>query len=137
MKKSLLTIFMVLMMVLLCSCGADSNNDTNLLDNHEDISSGTASASVNSNQENEKTSHYEYTHSALEGCVIVSSDRLTGECIYKARCPVCGKTSSGQTSTYLKSGTFVSGATCQNVQCTNWGKHFDVKVGATAQLVDD
>ena len=137
MKKSILAIITVCIITLLCSCGADSNNDTNSVDNHDGIPSVTTSSSINNNQENAKTSHFEYTHSALEGCVIVSSNKLSGECIYKTKCRVCGKTSSGQTCTYLKSGTLNSGATCQNAQCTNWGKHFDVKIETTLQLIDD
>ena len=94
-------------------------------------------SSLENNQDNGNTSHNEYTHAALEGCEIISSDKLTGECVYKAKCPVCGKTNSGHTITYIKYGTLNSGATCENVQCSNWGKHFDVKISGTSQLVYD
>lgn len=137
MKKLLLAIIMVLIIAILCSCGADSNNNTtNSVSGYEEIQSETTSSSEN-NQTNNKSSHYEYTHSAIEGCVIVSSDKLTGECVYKTKCPICGKTNSVQTSACIKSGTLNSEATCTNAQCANWGKNFDVKIEVTAQLVDD
>lgn len=84
-----------------------------------------------------QSSHYEYTFSALEGCVIVESDKLSGRCVYKTKCPICGKTSYGTTTVYLSRGTYNSGTTCTNSNCTNWGKNFDVKLEATAQLVYD
>ena len=135
MKKTLIAIIMVMLITVLCSCGEKGETPSDSIGSDEKATS-TATSSVIA-QENEPSAHYEYTHAALEGCVIVKSDRLTGECVYKTKCPICGKTSSGTTSTYLKSGTLNSGATCSNAQCSNWGKHFDVKIETTSQLVKD
>lgn len=137
MKKTFLAIVLALILTLsLCSCGEKSGENSNSnVSSDEKVTSVEGSTTI-APREN-KSSHYEYTHSALEGCVIVKSDKLTGQCVYKTKCPVCGKTSSGTTSTYRRSGILNSGSTCSNAQCSNWGKHFDVKIETTSQLVDD
>ncbi|MGN0171993.1 MAG: hypothetical protein ACI39E_04325 [Acutalibacteraceae bacterium] len=137
MKRTFSAIITVLMIAaLLCSCSENKETDFNST-GVDDGKATSATSSAGISQENDKTSHYEYTHAALEGCVIVSSDKLTGQCTYKTTCPVCGKTNPGQTSAYLKSGTLNKAATCQNAQCTNRGKSFDVKIETTALLIED
>ena len=135
MKKSILLITILIIVSTLCSCGTKSENK--ITNSEPDVKTSSSVQNDKTVLQNEQSSHYEYTHSALEGCVITKSDRLTGECVYKTKCPVCGETSSGTTSTYLKSGILNSGATCTNTQCSNWGKHFDVKIETTSQLIDD
>ena len=99
--------------------------------------SGTNNESTNTEvTQDETTSHYEYTHVAVEGCVITESDKSTGLCVYKTKCPVCGETSSSQKSQYLKSN-LSTGATCSNADCSNFGKRFDVEIDTNTEYIDD
>jgi len=112
--------------------------DTQIADNADTDKSATEKATEDSTPTPKPiTYHSEYSHVALEGCVIIESDKLTGFCRFTTKCPVCGKTNSVYDSMYSKSGGLVYCGVCVNSQCSNWGKSFFVKIQTTSTLVED
>ena len=73
-----------------------------------------SNADQNQQESTQKTAVYSYTHSALEGAVIIKSDTSTGAVKYKKKCEKCGKVDSTTVSTYINSGTMNSSFYCSN-----------------------
>lgn len=83
-------------------------NETNTTEQDTNTNNNT---NLNSNNNNTKKEKY-YTHTAICGCVITSSDSKTGEVTYKEKCETCGAVSSKEHVSYLTMGTMNSSFTC-------------------------
>lgn len=80
------------------------------------------------------TTRKEYTHSALEGCVIVESDRTTGHYAYQTKCPTCGKVNNSVIRIYNSAGSGRNSSdVCRNSKCSQFGKSFTVKIKITSK----
>ena len=86
--------------------------DTNYYEEpiYDDASSGNTYEPVQ--QPESKKAIYTYTHAALEGAVIISSDTSTGAVKYKDKCEKCGNVSSSTHNTYIKGTTLNSSFYC-------------------------
>lgn len=74
------------------------------------------SSSQNQGQSSSQTPVYTYTHSALEGAVIVESDPHTGEIRYKYKCEKCGFVDSSTVQAYIRNGGRESSFYCSNCE---------------------
>ncbi len=89
-------------------------NDYSELNNYLNRGNNTQGLENNMQQveKSQKTSITTYTHAALEGAVITSSDSSTGKVVYRKKCEKCGNVQSGSTITYLKASTLNSSFYC-------------------------
>lgn len=76
------------------------------------------SSSSNKLQTKEPKKEWTYTHIALQGCVITSSDSKTGAVTYKKKCESCGTVEPGSNSTYISVGTLNSSFYCHKCKKT-------------------
>ena len=134
-----LALMLALLVTVITGCGTKEGSSTN---NNEE-STSIVSAEMKENEESkstgksksEKKTHSEYVKTyfvyAEQGAVVTWFDSKTGEYSYKGKCEKCGKTESG-THNGLRGGyntTYSASYTCQNAQCSEWGKSQIVKIG--------
>ena len=74
----------------------------------------------------------------MEGAVVTWFDPQTGEFRYKDKCEACGQIASGEHSGGLRLGegsTHNSGFTCNNPNCSMWGKPQRAIIGCSVDGV--
>lgn len=101
---------------------ANTNVIQNSEDDLKDINNMDRDISTKNNNSNikkldEEAKHH-YTHTALQGCIIISSNSETGAVSYKMKCDTCGKTEGTATSTNLKGAILTSSYYCTNCKKT-------------------
>lgn len=133
MKKSKIVILIVVFIVIAAVVGGGTaflviklNNDDKSSKQEENSYSNTTtqentkkssnSSSVSNNTNEKKT--MKYTHIAVQGCVIISSDSKTGAVSYKKKCESCGNVDSVGNSTYLTGGTMNTSYYCPKCKKT-------------------
>ncbi len=142
--KKVITLFLCVVFSLsFTACGNNNSNDTNTNTSQltTDSNQHTQNEYESSKQDHtdtkteSKNAHTEYIETyfvyAEQGAVVTWFDSKTGKFSYKAKCETCGKTESG-THNGLKGGhrtTYTSSYSCQNAQCSKWGKSQPVKIG--------
>ena len=137
-----IALMLVLLVTAFSGCGTKEGTSTNNKEESTSVISSEASE-IKENEESisttkpatENKTHSEYvkTYSvyAEQGAVVTWFDSKTGEYSYKGKCEKCGKTESG-THNGLRGGyntTYSASYTCQNTQCSEWGKSQIVKIG--------
>ncbi len=128
--------FCVMLALSACKTENDKNSSTASVTNSEEDNSQvieTKNSSENKTQQSNTHSEYVETYFvyAEQGAVVTWFDSKTGEFSYKAQCETCGKTESG-THNGLRGGhgtTYSASYSCQNTQCSEWGKLQPVKIG--------
>ena len=135
-----IALMLALLVTAISGCGTKEGSSTN---NNEEESASVVCSEMRENEESKSTgkstpenkTHSEYvkTYSvyAEQGAVVTWFDSKTGEYSYKGKCEKCGKTESG-THNGLRGGyntTYSASYTCQNTQCSEWGKSQIVKIG--------
>lgn len=144
MKKVFAFVLAISMFFCFAGCGSTNehqeNNDSNLIGSSVQEKQPTQTedndSDLNQNQsQNDNQTHSEYIETyfvyAEQGAVVTWFDSKTGEFSYKAKCETCGKTESG-THNGLRGGhntTYSASYSCQNAQCSEWGKSQPVKIG--------
>lgn len=151
MKKIFAFVLAIPMIFCFVGCGSTNeqpgNNDSSLIESsvQENQTTQTKDDDSDLNQtQNDNQIHSEYVETyfvyAEQGAVVTWFDSKTGEFSYKAKCETCGKTESG-THNGLRGGdntTYSSSYSCQNAQCSEWGKTQPVKIGCevTGEWID-
>ena len=120
------------------ACGKKNSNDSNTNSSQQatvSINQDNTKEETESSEQDSRDSQTEYVETyfvyAEQGAVVTWFDSKTGEFSYKAKCETCGKTESG-THSGLRGGhntTYSSSYSCQNAQCSEWGKLQPVKIG--------
>lgn len=128
----------LILSILLPSAFRTNGTDNTIMANGTGHSPMNNSPSLNNSsslRSSSSSAHTEYSHTALEGCVIVESNSLTGQCRYKTKCPICGTTSAGATTIHLTSGTLNTGTSCTNAKCSQFGEIFTVRIETKSKQV--